>query len=53
MTYKIIILAIEALNQLAPPFFAMNNRPTEIDQTKFNRDVDDAIKALKKVKKYL
>ena len=53
MTYKIIILAIEALNQLAPPFFAIDNPSIKVDQTKFNRDVDDAIKALKKVKKYL
>ncbi len=44
MTYKIINLCIEALIQIAS---GKNN------SGKFNRDVDDAIKSLQKVKKYL
>ena len=44
MTYKIITLAIDALIQLAH---------TKGNSGEFNRDLDDAIKSLRKVKKYL
>ena len=44
MTYKIISLAIDAL------ILRMGDAGTS---TQFKRDMDDAIKSLKKVKKYL
>ena len=44
MTYKIISLAIDALLQLSAP--ADNSG-------QFKSDLDDAIKSLEKVKKYL
>tara|TARA_B100001939_G_C16877928_1_gene589537 strand:+ start:521 stop:655 length:135 start_codon:yes stop_codon:yes gene_type:complete len=44
MTYKIIILCIEALTNLAV---------SGDNSHQFNRDLLDAIKSLKKVKKYL
>ena len=44
MTYKIISLAIDALIELAS---------TKGNSGQFNRDMDDAIKSLRKVKKYL
>jgi len=44
MTHKIITLCIDALIQLAS---------TKGNSGQFNRDVDDAIKSLRNVKKYL
>jgi hypothetical protein len=44
MTYKIIILAIDALIQLAQ---------TKGNSGEFNRDLNNAIKSLQKIKKYL
>lgn len=44
MTHKIIILCIDALIQLAS---------SKGNSGQFNRDVDDAIKSLRNVKKYL
>jgi hypothetical protein len=44
MHYKIIVLAIDTLLQLAAP---------KGNDGQFNRDLDDAIKSLRNVKKYL
>ena len=44
MTYKIIVLAIDSLLALASK---------KGNSGQFNRDLDDAIKSLRKVKKYL